>query len=114
MTLRLPSWAFNDFESRGQDRVCANCLMTIQRQDSQTRGWDLPPRIQFGRGWFTVCATHWLGATDAKVFPPRHQRRLLAQTVYAALRKRRLNVPDHGKSEPTRPGQMDRGALRLH
>jgi hypothetical protein len=50
------------------------------------KGWDmLPPRIDFGRGWFSVGAVHWFPATNDSVFPSRDGKRLLAQAICGGI-----------------------------
>jgi hypothetical protein len=85
MTLRIPAWACRQFKSHGYDQICAACLKRFQQQGNQTRGWDLPPRVEFDRGWFSVGATHWFGATDETSFPSRDGSRLLAQAVCGGI-----------------------------
>lgn len=85
MTLRIPSWACSHFETHGDGQICDDCLKNFQRQGNRTRGWDLPPRVAFGRGWFSVGTVHWFGATDETVFPSRAGDRVLAQAVCGGI-----------------------------
>jgi len=85
MALRIPSWACKDFETHGHGQICDDCLKKFQGHGNRTRGWDLPPRVAFGRGWFSHGAVHWFGATDETVFPSRAGDRVLAQAVCGGI-----------------------------
>jgi hypothetical protein len=41
--------------------------------------------VTFGRGWFSVSATHWFEASDATLFPSRDGQRLLAQAACGGI-----------------------------
>jgi hypothetical protein len=79
MYRRVPEWACRKFPDHGKDVVCESCQKNFRAQGSKTQYSDLPPRAKFGRGWFSVGATHWFEATDATVFPARDGHRVLAQ-----------------------------------
>ena len=81
MARRTPAWACTRYDQHGEDHVCADCLVIYERQGSVTTGFDMPPRVRFGEGWFHVGATHWFPATPDKVFPSRDGSRLLAAAV---------------------------------
>jgi len=83
--MRIPKWACSKFAAHGADHICAACLQNFERQDSKTQGFDMPPRVKFGRGWFSVGATHWFGATDETLFDSRDGKRLLAQAVCGGI-----------------------------
>jgi hypothetical protein len=130
MSRRTPTWACGDFEHHQSDHLCAACLTNFLAQGRDADDVCLPPRVQFGRGWFSVGATHWFGATDEMTFPSRDGRRLLAQTVcgticdvtlaYAprvgrecrkcvsVLRKLGFDVGPRGERHPTLDGKADR------
>jgi hypothetical protein len=85
MSRRVPTWACAEFPHHGFDRICAACLASFLRQGHNADDACLPPRMAFGRGWFSVGATHWFGATDETVFPSREGSRILAQTVCGTI-----------------------------
>lgn len=85
MSRRIPTWACTEFPSHGVERVCAACLAKFLAQGRDADDACLPPRVKFGRGWFSVGATHWFGATDETVFLARDGRRILAQTVCGTI-----------------------------
>jgi len=85
VTVKLrPAWACKKFDGHGEAAACSTCIARFKRQGSRIRGWDLPPRAEFGRGWFGVGAVHWFDATDDVLFPSKDGRRLLAQAVCGA------------------------------
>ena len=82
---RTPRWACREFTTHGAQTICAVCSKNFERQGNQTQGWDLPPRAKFGRGWFSVGATHFFDPADDNVFDSRDGKRLLAQAVCGGL-----------------------------
>jgi len=79
--MRIPRRACSNDEEQGRDHVCADWLTISEEQGSTTAGFDMAPRVHFGRGWHGVGASHWFTADDARVFPSRDGKRLLAATV---------------------------------
>lgn len=67
--VRIPRWASSKYEKHGQDFVCAGCLTILKEQGSTTTGFDMAPRVHFGRGWHGIGASHWFPADDTTVFP---------------------------------------------
>ncbi len=82
---RRPSWACSVFDAHGETIVCSACVAKFVKRGSRTEGWEMPPRAEFGRGWFGVGAIHWFDATDAALFPSKDGKRLLAQAVCGAI-----------------------------
>lgn len=80
-----PAWACSKFDRHGHDAVCSACLKNFRHQGSCTQGWDTPPRVTFGRGWFGAGAVHWFDATDATLFPSKDGERLLAQAACGGI-----------------------------
>jgi len=79
MYRRVPAWACEKYNEHGDQATCDECQENFRADGSKTQYRDMPPRATFGRGWFSVGATHWFEATDATLFPSRDGRRLLAQ-----------------------------------
>ena len=85
MRRRPPSWACPDYEQHG-DVVCPECLRIFEAHGQQLEAWDhLPPRTDFGEGWFSMGAVHWFPATDDTVFPSRDGKRVLAQAICGSI-----------------------------
>jgi len=84
-TVRSPRWGCSEYEHHGWDHVCADCLTIFKEQGSTTQGFDMAPRVHFGRGWHGIGASHWFEANDATVFPPRDGKRLLAAAVCGGI-----------------------------
>ena len=83
---RRPSFACEQYDEHGESAPCADCLERYHSRGSRLQPHDrLPPRMSFGRGWFSGGATHWFAATDATVFPSRDGNRLLAQAACGAI-----------------------------
>ena len=55
-TVRIPRWACSEYEQHGRDHVCADYLTSFTEQGSTTEGWDMAPRVHFGRGWLGIGA----------------------------------------------------------
>lgn len=85
MLRRVPSWACPKFRKHGPDHVCGACLGAFLEQGPNADDSCLPPLVTFARGWLSVGATHWFGATDETTFPSCDGTRLLAQTVCGAI-----------------------------
>lgn len=82
---RVPPWACKNYPDHGEV-VCPDCLRNYEATgQTRDRAVGLPPRTNFGRGWFSVGATHWFAATDATVFPSRDGKRVLAQAVCGGI-----------------------------
>ena len=76
---RNPVWACPSYDEHGQWAVCAACLERFRKRGGVSA--DLPPPVEFGRGWFSVGAVHWFAATDSTVYVARDGRRVLAQAA---------------------------------
>jgi hypothetical protein len=81
---REPQWACPDYQLHGERAVCGMCLERF-RDQGDSISTDLPPPVEFGRGWFSVGAVHWFEATDATVYVARDGRRVLAQAACGAI-----------------------------
>lgn len=67
------------------DHVCADCLTIFKEQGSKTTGFDMAPRVHFGRGWHGIGASHWFPADDSTVFPSKDGKRLLAAAICGGI-----------------------------
>ena len=85
MSRRVPAWACAKYTEHGDQEICMSCQKNFRGHGSKTQYRDMPPRATFGRGWFSVGATHWFEATDATVFPSRDGTRLLAQAFCGGM-----------------------------
>lgn len=56
--VRIPRSACMKFETHGADYICADCLTIFKEQGSTTTGFDMAPRVHFGRGWHGIGASH--------------------------------------------------------
>lgn len=83
--VRIPRWACSKFEEHGEDRVCADCLTIFEEQGSTTTGFDMAPRVHFGRGWHAIGASRWFPADDPTVFPSKNGKRLLAAAICGGI-----------------------------
>jgi hypothetical protein len=83
--VRIPKWACSKFAEHGVAHVCADCLTIFKEQGSTTTGFDMPPRVHFGRGWHGIGAAHWFAADDSTVFPSRDGKRLLAAAICGGI-----------------------------
>ena len=80
-----PKWACEMFWNHGEATACDDCLQKFKSQGSKTVYSDMPPRVTFGRGWFSVGAMHWFDAPDDAVFPARDGSRVLARAVCGGI-----------------------------
>lgn len=85
MYRRVPAWACQKFPEHGEYAICEACQENFRADGGKTQYSDMPPRAKFGRGWFSVGATHWFDATEATVFPARDGRRVLAQAFCGGI-----------------------------
>lgn len=83
--MKRPAWACAQYEGHGVDKRCSVCLNNFQRRKGRIASREMPPRVEFGRGWFSVGAVHWFDATDNTLFPSKDGRRMLAQAVCGAI-----------------------------
>jgi hypothetical protein len=99
MYRRVPARACEKYNEHGDQATCDECQENFRADGSKTQYRDMPPRATFGRGWFSVGATHWFEATDATLFPSRDGRRILTQGLL------RWNLRgDDGMGAPSREG----------
>lgn len=77
---RETRWARPNYEAHGERPVCGMCPVRF-RDQGDTIATDLPPPVEFGRGWFSAGVVHWFEATDATVYVARDGRRVLAQAA---------------------------------
>jgi hypothetical protein len=82
---RIPTWACREFQSHRWDGTCPTCIVRFREQGRRADVSCLPPRARFGRGWFSVGATHWFEGTDDTLFDSRDGKRHLAQTVCGVI-----------------------------
>ena len=82
---RRPAWACPEYADHGEFAICPECLRLYEASGRERRGYDLPPRVTFAAGWFSMGATHYFTATDATVFPSRDGHRTLAQAVCGGI-----------------------------
>lgn len=80
---RNPVWACPSYNEHGQWAVCVACLERFRKRGGVSE--DLPPPVEFGRGWFSVGAVHWFAATDSTVYVARDGRRVLAQAACGGI-----------------------------
>ena len=74
------------FAKHGRDALCPACLKNYKKLGYQTNGWDMPPLVNFARGWFSVGATHWFEADDASsVFVSKDGKRTLAAAICGGI-----------------------------
>ena len=99
---RIPRWACSKFTEHGQDFVCVDCLTIFKEQGSTTTGFDMAPRVHFGRGWHGIGASHWFSATDDAVFPSKDGRRLLAAAICGAICEVTMAWAPRAESECTK------------
>src|SRR3990170_3283047 len=82
---RRPCWACPEYERHG-DAICPECLRLYEARGYFPQSLHtLLPRVSFGRGWFSVGASHWFEASDATLFPSRDGQRLLAQAACGGI-----------------------------
>ena len=79
-----PSWACPDYDQH-VDTVCPECLRIYESTGRRLGRRDMPPRVVFGQGWFSIGAVHWFPATDDAVFPSRDGKRVLAQAICGGI-----------------------------
>lgn len=75
-----PRWACPNYQAHGERAACDMCLKRFREQGDSISA-DLPPPVEFGRGWYSVGAVHWFEATDATVYVARDGHRILAQAA---------------------------------